>query len=106
MLSYIVTRRTREFGLRMALGADTARVYRMVFGFVGWMTLVGGLGGVAAALVLGQLAQSMLFGVEGVDTLVVLVAAVCVTVVAIGAGILPARRAASLNPADALRVEE
>ena len=105
VLSYTVARRTREIGLRMALGADARRVQRMVFGSLGWMTLVGGAAGVAAAIGLGRLAQSLLFGVEGVDPLVTACAAAGLATVAIGAGVIPARRAARVNPIVALRTE-
>ena len=69
------------------------------------MTVVGGIAGVAAALGLARLARSMLFEVEGVDPLVMACAAAGAAVVASGAGIIPARRAAHVDPIAALRAE-
>jgi predicted permease len=105
VLAYTVAQRTKEFGLRMALGADAARVRGMVLGQVGWMTLVGGLIGTAAAIGLGRLAQSLLFELKGYDPLVLGVSVVLLTLVALGAGFVPAHRASRLDPMRALRYE-
>jgi ABC-type antimicrobial peptide transport system permease subunit len=95
VLAYTVSRRTREIGVRMALGADAARVRRMVLRQVGIMTLVGGGIGLATALALGKTAQSLLFGLEAHDPLVIAGAAVVLALVALAAGYLPARRAST-----------
>jgi ABC-type antimicrobial peptide transport system permease subunit len=105
VLAYTVAQRTREFGLRMALGADSTRVRRMVLWQVGRMMLVGGVLGIAAGLLLGRAARSILFGVEGTDPLVVATVAVLLTGVAMGAGYLPALRASRVDPMQALRYE-
>jgi ABC-type antimicrobial peptide transport system permease subunit len=105
VLSYTVAQRRREIGVRMALGADAVRIARLILGHVGRMTLVGGVAGCAAALGLGRLAQSMLFGVEGPDPLVMGGALVGVTVVAFMAAMAPARRAVRIDPANTLRAE-
>jgi len=105
VLAYTVAQRTREIGVRMALGADGRRVRGMVLRQVGRMTLVGGAIGVAAALGLGRAAQSLLFGLEGHDPLVVATAAVVLALVAFGAGYIPAARAARVEPMQALRYE-
>lgn len=105
VLSYTVMQQTREIGIRIALGADVGRVQGMVLGQVGRMTVVGGIAGVAAALGLARLARSMLFEVEGVDPVVMAWAAAGAAVVAIGAGMIPARRAAHVDPIAALRAE-
>jgi predicted permease len=105
VLAYTVAQRTKEFGLRMALGADAARVRGMVLGQVGWMTLAGGLIGTAAAIGLGRLAQSLLFELKGYDPLVLGVSVVLLTLVALGAGFVPAHRASRLDPMRALRYE-
>ena len=105
MLSYTVTQHRREIGVRIALGADGNRVQRMVLGLVSRMTVVGVTAGVIAALGLGRLAQSMLFEVNGVDPVVFLGAAAGTVGVAIAAGMLPARRAARVDPIAALRAE-
>ncbi|HXI28222.1 MAG TPA: ABC transporter permease, partial [Vicinamibacterales bacterium] len=76
VLAYTVSQRTREIGLRMALGAAPGRVRGMVLRQVGLMTIVGGAVGLAAAIGLGQLAQSLLFQMKGWDPLVLTSAAV------------------------------
>ena len=103
VLAYTVAQRTRELGLRMALGADAARVRNMVLGQVGRLTLAGGAVGVAAAIGLGRLAQSILFEIKGVPPIVLLAAAVGLCTVALAAGYLPAHRASRINPMTALR---
>ena len=105
VLAYTVSRRTREIGVRMALGADAGRVRAMVLRQVGMMTLVGGAIGLAAALALGRTAQSLLFELAPHDPIVVLAAVVVLTLVALGAGYLPARRASTVDPIKALRYE-
>jgi predicted permease len=105
VLAYTVAQRTREIGVRMALGAQAGQVRGMVLRQVGWMTLIGGAIGIAAALGLGRAAQSLLFGLEGHDPLVIVAAAAVLAVVALGAGYLPARRASRVNPTQALRYE-
>jgi predicted permease len=105
VLAYTVAQRTREIGVRMALGADGRRVRGMVLRQVGRMTLVGGAIGVAAALGVGRAARSLLFELEGHDPLVVSVAAVVLAVVALGAGYIPALRASRVEPMQALRYE-
>ena len=105
VLAYTVTQRTREIGLRMALGADAGKVRRMLLRQVGWMTLVGGLVGVAAALALGRYAQSLLFEIRGHDPLVVALAVVGLALVSLVAGYIPAARASRIDPMRALRYE-
>ena len=105
VLAYTVSRRTREIGVRMALGADSRRVRLMVLRQVGLMTLVGGAIGLVAALALGKTAQSLLFGLSPYDPLVVGASIVVLAVVALGAGYLPAYRASTVDPIKALRYE-
>jgi predicted permease len=105
VLAYTVAQRTREIGVRMALGADGRRVRSMVLRQVGVMTFVGGAIGIAAALGLGRAARSLLFGLQGYDPLVILSAALVLSAVAFGAGYLPARRASRVDPMHALRYE-
>ena len=105
VLAYTVAQRTREIGVRMALGADGARIRGMVLRQVGRMVLVGGAIGVAAALGLGRAAQSLLYGLRGDDPGVVAAAAVVLALVALGAGYVPAWRASRVSPAGALRRE-
>ncbi|HEX8944086.1 MAG TPA: ABC transporter permease [Gemmatimonadaceae bacterium] len=105
VLAYSVAQRTREIGVRMALGADRRNVRTMVLGQVGLMTLVGGVIGIAGAIGLGRAAASLLFELKGYDPIVIAVAAVLLAVVALGAGLLPALRASRIDPMAALRYE-
>ncbi len=105
VLAYTVTQRTREIGVRMALGADAARVRGMVLGQVLRMMLVGGGIGLVAAVGLGHAASSLLFGLQGHDPLVFALAVVALSMVALGAGYIPARRASRVDPVQALRYE-
>jgi ABC-type antimicrobial peptide transport system permease subunit len=105
VLAYSVAQRTREIGVRMALGADSSRVQLMVLRQVGLMTLVGGVIGIAGAVGLGKGAQSLLYQLEGHDPIVFATAAAVLVLVALGAGYLPARRASRVDPMTALRYE-
>ena len=105
VLAYTVAQRTREFGLRMALGADPSRVRGMVLRQVGRMTVVGGVVGLAAAVGIGRLAGSLLFELQGHDPAVLTASAILLTLVALGAGFIPAYRASRLDPMRALRYE-
>src|SRR5262245_6751399 len=105
VLAYTVSQRTREIGLRMALGAAPGNVRAMVLRQVGVMTIVGGIIGLAAAVGLGRLAESLLFQLKGWDPVVLAASAVLLTLVALGAGFIPAHRAAQVEPMRALRYE-
>jgi predicted permease len=103
VLSYTVAQRTREFGLRMALGADGSRVRRMILGQVGWMTLAGGGVGIGGAIGIGMLGGSMLYEIKGYDPAVLTTSTVMLALVAFTAGLIPAVRASRVNPMTALR---
>jgi len=105
VLAYTVTQRTREIGVRMALGAGSGRVKGMVLRQVTRMTLIGGTVGIIAASFLGRAAESLLFGIEGSDPLVLVTVALLLVGVALGAGYLPARRASKIDPMEALRYQ-
>ena len=105
VLAFVVARRVREMGIRMALGATGAQVRQLVFGHVLRMAAVGTTIGVTMAVGLGQLGQSLLFGVEGVEPRVLFGAMAIALAIAFAAGTVPARRAAAVNPAEALRAE-
>src|SRR5574338_8869 len=105
VLAYSVSQRTREIGVRMALGADAGRVQRMVLRQVGTMVAVGAALGTVGALALGRAAKSLLFGLEGHDPVVFVSAVLLLAMVALGAGWLPARRASRTHPMAALRYD-
>lgn len=105
VLAYTVAQRTREIGVRMALGADPRRVRGMVLRKVAVFLAVGGALGLLAALGIGRLAESLLFGLEGDDPAVGAAAALLLILVALAAGYLPADRASRIDPMQALRHE-
>ena len=105
VLAYSVAQRTREIGVRMALGASGGRVQGMVLRQVGLMVAVGATLGVVGAFGLGRAAQSLLYGLQGHDPVVFVGAVALLAAVALGAGWLPARRASRTPPMRALRYD-
>jgi macrolide transport system ATP-binding/permease protein len=105
VVAYSVGQRTREIGVRMALGAQRKSVYRLVLGEATWLVGIGtGLGMIAAAAT-GTLTRHLLFGVESWDPLTFVTAAAMLIVFALLASYIPARRAASVDPVEVLRAE-
>jgi len=105
VLAYSVAQRTKEIGVRMALGANASSVRAMVMRQVGVMTLIGCLIGTAGAIAIGRGAKSLLFEMSGTDPLVIAAAAVVLAIVALGAGYIPALKASKVDPMNALRYE-
>jgi predicted permease len=105
VLSYMVAQRTREIGLRLALGAEPAGVRRMVMKQVGWMAGIGVPVGIVAALAIGNFAASLLFGLAPTDPGAVIAAMLVLTAAVFGASYWPARRASRVDPVVALRTE-
>jgi putative ABC transport system permease protein len=103
VLSFVVSERTREIRIRMALGAEPNVVLRSIVGEGGRMALVGVAGGAALAAVLASSLRTMLFGVSPWDVQVFGIVPAALTLVALAASYFPARRAARLDPVDALR---
>lgn len=105
VLAYSVAQRTREIGVRMALGADAPQVRALVLRQVGMMVLIGGAIGLAGAVALGQVAKSMLYQMSGADPFVMASSIITLTLVALSAGYVPALRASRVDPMQALRYE-
>ena len=104
-ISYVVGLRTREIGIRIALGADPAEIRRMVLGRGLVLAIIGLMVGLAAAVMAGRVAASQLFGVSAADPFTFALGSVLMITVALIATYLPARRAATMNPTEALRYE-
>jgi putative ABC transport system permease protein len=105
VMSFTVTQRTREIGVRMALGAQRADVLRLVVGEGVKLALIGALLGLGGALALTRLMKTLLFGVSATDPLTFIVIEAVLIIVALLACWIPARRAASMDPLVSLRVE-
>ncbi len=105
VLSYVVGQRTQEIGIRMALGAQRGDVLRAFLGDGARLTLIGIAAGGVAALVLTRLMSSILFEVKPTDPLTFGGVALLLCAIALLACYIPARRAASLDPMQALRSE-
>ena len=105
VMSYMVARRTREIGIRMALGAYSGSIVRMVMREVLLLIAIGVGIGFPAALAAARLVQSQLFGITASDPLTLAAATTILSLVAAAAGFLPARRASRTNPVRALRYE-
>jgi predicted permease len=105
VISYIVSRRTREIGIRVALGAQVAEVIRNVTLQSLRLALLGTAVGVVGALLLTRLLRSMLFEVSPTDPVVLVGVSLVLIAVALAASYLPARRAARIDPVIALRAE-
>jgi ABC-type antimicrobial peptide transport system permease subunit len=103
--AYTVAQRTNEIGIRMALGADRAKVVRLVLRGAFQRVLVGLVLGLPLAIGAGRLIAAELYGVSSSDPLALTVAAGALAIASFFAAIIPANRAASISPMSALRIE-
>jgi predicted permease len=105
VMTYAVTRRTREIGVRIALGAESRGVIALVLRETLTLVLLGAAIGVPAAFAAGRLGEALLFGLRPSDPSTMILAAAILFAVALVAGLLPARRATRVDPLTALRAE-
>jgi macrolide transport system ATP-binding/permease protein len=105
VIAYSVSQRVREIGIRMALGAQRGSVYRLILTEAGRLTMLGIAVGVAGSVCAAGVIRSLLFGVESWDVTTLAGVAGILWMAALSASFLPARRAASVNPVEALRAE-
>jgi ABC-type antimicrobial peptide transport system permease subunit len=100
-----VAQRTNEIGIRLAVGALPRQICGMILQESTWVTATGVLAGVAAALLLSQLVKSMLYGIQPYDPMTMAGGVLVLLTVALAASWIPARRAAGVQPMEALRHE-
>ncbi len=105
VISYAVSQRTREIGIRLALGAQKNELKWMFVRSALTLTVIGVVIGIAAAAALTQSMKSLLFGISPLDPITYLTVPLVLAAAAVLASYLPARRAAAINPVEALRVE-
>jgi ABC-type antimicrobial peptide transport system permease subunit len=105
VLSFVVARRTRELGIRMALGAERGRVVALVVREILPVVLAGIVAGAAASLLCGRYVETQLFGVKGMDPAVTIMSAVAILLVSMLAALFPAWRASRIDPITALRYQ-
>ena len=105
VMSYSVRRRTRELGTRLALGASRADIVRLVLRQAAVIAAIGLVAGVAAGLTAARAMSALLYGVPPWDPLAFVAAGTILTITALGASYLPARRASRVDPASTLAAE-
>ena len=105
VIAYSVSQRTREIGVRMALGAQRGAVYRLILKEAGWLIAFGIVAGLVCSVGATTLMRKLLFGVHAWDVSTMVGVAATLSMCALLASYIPARRAASVNPVDALRAE-
>jgi predicted permease len=105
LMAYSVTQRTNEIGIRMALGAKPERVLRMVLAEASWIVAIGIAVGLAAAFMLARIIVTMLYGLKAWDPATFALSSALLIAAALGASWIPARRAAAVEPMEALRHE-
>jgi ABC-type antimicrobial peptide transport system permease subunit len=105
VVAYSVSQRTREIGVRMALGAEPGAVCRLILREAGWLAAIGVAMGLVCSVAAASPMRGLLFGVSSWDVPTLVAVAIFLAVFALLASYIPARRAASINPIEALRAE-
>jgi macrolide transport system ATP-binding/permease protein len=105
VIAYSVSQRTPEIGVRMALGAQRSSVYKLVMREAGWLTAAGLTIGLVCSIGASISIRKLLFGVQAWDAITLVCVAVSLALASVVASFLPAHRAASVNPVEALRAE-
>lgn len=105
VVSYSVTQRTQEIGLRVALGADEGSILKMVLAQGMWISMAGIIAGVAGILALGKVVSTLLYNVAATDPLTISAVSILLSLVSMMACYFPARRALRIDPVIALRSE-
>jgi macrolide transport system ATP-binding/permease protein len=105
VVAYSVSQRTREIGVRMALGAQRSSIHGLILKEAGWLTAAGIIAGLACSVAAGHLMRSLLFGVHAWDFSTLAAVAAVLGAAALLASLIPARRASSVNPVEALSAE-
>ncbi len=105
VISYSVTQRTQEIGLRVALGAHEAGILKMVLAQGMWISMAGIVAGVAGVLALGKVVSTLLYNVAPTDPLTIIAVSILLSLVSVMACYFPARRALRIDPMTALRSE-
>jgi len=105
VLSYSIAQRTREIGVRIAVGAMRGDVVRLVLGQIAWPVVLGLVAGGVAAFAIARVVRGLLFGTSSFDPASVAITIGGVVLIAVAAAVIPAQRAASVDPTEALRAE-
>jgi macrolide transport system ATP-binding/permease protein len=105
VIAYSVSQRTREIGVRIALGAQRGVVYKMILSEAGWLAVAGIGAGLIGAVAAATLMKKMLYGTQSWDVFTLVSVAAVLGIAALAASYAPARRAASVDPVEALRTE-
>jgi putative ABC transport system permease protein len=105
VMAYLVSHRTREIGVRLALGADRGQVFRLILGRGVGLASVGAALGIGLALWLSRLMETLLFGVSALDPMTFAIVPAAMIAIAAAACYVPARRAMRVDPVTALRAE-